>query len=86
MRTLALLVLMLLALALAACDSAPPTAGSVESGRSPHADAGSHCHAHLHTYAVPDRNPNADRDANGRRRTVAHAQGYSRTRAGADLA
>ena len=32
MRTLALLVLMLLALALAACDSAPPTAGSVESG------------------------------------------------------
>ena len=32
LRTLALLVLMLLALALAACDSAPPTAGSVESG------------------------------------------------------
>ena len=32
LRTPALLVLMLLALALAACDSAPPTAGIVESG------------------------------------------------------
>ena len=94
MRTLALLVLTLLALALAACDSAPPTAGIVASRRvrrSPHTDAGSHCHAHLHTYAGPDRNPNVDgnpnanRDANGKHRTVAHAQSHNRTPGGADL-
>ena len=58
--------------------------------RSPHAAAGSHCHAHRHTYAGPYRNPNADSnpnaegDANGRHRTVAHAQSHNRTPAGAE--
>ena len=58
--TPALLALTLLALALAACDSAPPTVGLVDTGARPYTDAGPHCHAHLHTDAYPDCNANAD--------------------------
>ena len=55
MRTLALPILAFLALAAAACESAPPTAGIVETGAPPHpyvhSGPGARPDAHAHTGA-----------------------------------
>ena len=53
-------LLSLTLLALAACSSAPPTVGVVDTGARPDAYTGRHCHAHPHTYADPCGNPNPD--------------------------